>query len=184
MFDTFDNTIGERIRFYRKQAHMTQKRLAELCEVSEPAIRNYELGNRVPDFEMLQTIAAVLEVSYFALADPNISAIIGAMHIFFRMEHIHGLKPIEVNGKTGLILDSKTGEERADYLQLALDAWKKANEMFENGAWDMETYLTWESKYPAFSNAFAEEMMKSEGTPGTDAEKLRKHKRLRKSKYT
>ena len=182
MFDTFDNTIGERIRFYRKQAHMTQKQLAETCEVSEPAIRNYELGNRVPDFEMLQTIAAALEVSYFALADPDISAVIGAMHIFFRMEHIHGLKPIEVNGKTGLLLNPETEAEGTNYLQLALDAWKKANEQFENGEWDMETYLTWESKYPAFSNAFVEEMMKSEGTPGADAEKLRKHKRPRKSK--
>ncbi len=184
MFDTFDNTIGERIRFYRKQAHMTQKQLAETCEVSEPAIRNYELGNRVPDFEMLQTIAAALEVSYFALADPDIAAVIGAMHIFFRMEHIHGLKPIEINGKTGLVLDSKTGGEGTGYLQLALEAWKKANEMFEGGAWDMETYLTWESKYPAFSNTFVAEMMKSEGTPGKDAEKLRKHKRPRKSKNT
>ena len=60
MSDTFDNTIGERIRYYRKAAGMTQKQLAEFCEVSEPAIRNYELGNRVPDFEMLQTIAAAL----------------------------------------------------------------------------------------------------------------------------
>ncbi len=180
MSDTFDTTIGERIRFYRKQAHMTQRQLAGSCGVSEPAIRNYELGNRVPDFEMLQTIATALKVSYFALADPDISAIIGAMHIFFRMEHIHGLKPVEINGKTGLILDSKTGEEGLDYLQLALDAWKKANEQFESGTWDTETYLTWESKYPAFSNAFVTEMMKNEGTPGTDAEKLRKHKRPRK----
>lgn len=182
MFDTFDNTIGERIRFYRKQAHMTQKQLAESCEVSEPAIRNYELGNRVPDFEMLQTIAAALEVSYFALADPDISAIAGAMHIFFRMEHIHGLKPIEVNGKTGLIIDRELPEGETDYLQLALEAWRKASEQFESGEWDKETYFTWESKYPVFSNAFLEETMKNEGTPGTDAEKLRKHKRPRKQK--
>ena len=182
MLDTFDNTIGERIRYYRKAAGMTQKQLAESCEVSEPAIRNYELGNRVPDFEMLQTIAAVLEVSYFALADPDISAIARAMHIFFRMEHIHGLKPIEVNGKTGLIIDRELPEGETDYLQLALNVWKKANEQFERGEWDKETYLTWESKYPVFSNAFLEETMKNEGTPGTDAEKLRKHKRPRKSK--
>ena len=182
MFDTFDNTIRERIRYYRKAAGMTQKQLAEFCEISEPAIRNYELGNRVPDFEMLQTIATALEVSYFALADPDISAIAGAMHIFFRMEHIHGLKPVEINGKTGLIIDPELTEEETDYLQLALDAWKKAREQFESGEWDKETYLAWESKYPVFSNAFLEETMKSEGTPGMDAEKLRKHKRPRKQK--
>ena len=84
MYQDFEGTLGQRIRYYRKRAKMTQKELADFCEVSEPAIRNYELGNRVPDWEMLQTIAAGLKVSYYALAEPDISAFFGAMHIFFR----------------------------------------------------------------------------------------------------
>ena len=59
-----DATLGERIRFYRQQAGLTQKELAGLCEVSESAIRNYELGNRVPDFLTLHTIAEKLRVNY------------------------------------------------------------------------------------------------------------------------
>ena len=54
---SIDATLGEHIRFYRQQAGLTQKELAGLCEVSESAIRNYELGNRVPDFLTLHTIA-------------------------------------------------------------------------------------------------------------------------------
>jgi len=182
MLETWGATIGERIRFYRRKANMTQKKLAELCEVSEPAIRNYELGNRIPDWEMLDTIAGALEVSYYALADPEINAFFGAMHTFFRMEAVHGLKPVEVNGKTGLVLDHDAGEGNPDYLQLALDMWKKARDHYDSGEWDKETYLTWESKYPVFSNAYALEILKDEGTPGADKEKKTKHKRPRKSK--
>ena len=63
-----DATLGERIRFYRQQAGLTQKELAGLCEVSESAIRNYELGNRVPDFLTLHTIAEKLRVNYAAIS--------------------------------------------------------------------------------------------------------------------
>ena len=183
MYQDFEGTLGQRIRYYRKRAKMTQKELADFCEVSEPAIRNYELGNRVPDWEMLQTIAAGLKVSYYALAEPDISAFFGAMHIFFRMEHLHGLKPVEINGETGLVLDHHLvppGER--DFLQMALDTWKKARRYYDSGEWDEETYLTWESKYPVFSNEYLKEVTQSEGTPGTDKEKKLKHKRPRKSK--
>ena len=182
MYQDFEATLGQRIRYYRKKAKMTQKDLADFCEVSEPAIRNYELGNRVPDWEMLQTIAAGLKVSYYALAEPDISAIAGAMHIFFRMEHLHGLRPVDIDGKTGLVLEHEVPVEGEDYLQMALDSWKKARGYYDSGEWDEETYLTWESKYPGFSNELLKEVYESEGTPGTDKEKKLKHKRPRKQK--
>ena len=46
-----DATMGERIRYYRQVAGLTQKALAEKCGITESAIRNYELGNRMPDWE-------------------------------------------------------------------------------------------------------------------------------------
>ena len=64
---SINSTLGERIRFYRQQAGLTQKELAALCEVSESAIRNYELGNRVPDFLTLHIIAEKLRVNYVAV---------------------------------------------------------------------------------------------------------------------
>ena len=182
MYQDYEGTLGERIRYYRKKIKMTQKELADFCEISEPAIRNYELGNRVPDWEMLQKIAAGLKVSYYALAEPEISALFGVMHIFFRMEHLHGLRPVDIDGKTGLILEHEIPAEGEDYLQKALDTWKKARGYYDIGEWDEETYLTWESKYPAYSNEYLKEVYESEGTPGTDKAKMTKHKRPRKQK--
>ena len=41
--------LGQKIRFYRQIAGMTQKELGAACGVNESTIRNYELGNRYPD---------------------------------------------------------------------------------------------------------------------------------------
>ena len=81
-----DATLGEKIRFYRQQAGLTQKGLADLCEVSESAIRNYELGNRVPDFLTLKTIAEQLRVSYYAIADVNLTELDGAVQALFKLK--------------------------------------------------------------------------------------------------
>ena len=40
--------LGQKIRFYRQIAGMTQKELGAACGVNESTIRNYELGNRYP----------------------------------------------------------------------------------------------------------------------------------------
>ena len=81
-----DATLGEKIRFYRQQAGLTQKGLADLCEVSESAIRNYELGNRVPDFLTLKIIAEQLRVSYYAIADVNLTELDEAVQALFKLE--------------------------------------------------------------------------------------------------
>ena len=64
MFDSYESSVGERIRYYRKRAQMTQKQLAEACGITEPAIRNYELGNRIPGYDTLDDIAAALQINY------------------------------------------------------------------------------------------------------------------------
>lgn len=55
-------TTGERIRKYRKEKHLTQKRLGELAEIAEPTIRRYELGKLNPKYETLLKIASALEI--------------------------------------------------------------------------------------------------------------------------
>ena len=117
MFDSYESTIGERIRYYRKRSNMTQKALAEACGIIEPAIRNYELGNRIPSFETLDDIANALHVNYYALTEPNPATYAGVMQCFFRLEYAHGLKPIEIDGQAALIINPKqysTGNQRID----------------------------------------------------------------------
>lgn len=62
-------TIGEKIRFYRKEKSLSQKKLAELADMSEFSIRKYETGKRNPKLEQLLKIATVLEVDVEVLVD-------------------------------------------------------------------------------------------------------------------
>ena len=56
------NNLGENIRKYRKLRGMTQKELAEKINKSESAVRNYELGNRMPDLNTLDLISIHLGI--------------------------------------------------------------------------------------------------------------------------
>lgn len=148
MFDSYESSVGERIRYYRKRAQMTQKQLAEACGITEPAIRNYELGNRMPGYDTLEDIAAALQINYYALADPNLAALAGVMHSFFRLEYAHGLKPVKFDGKTALIIDPAFYGNENTYLQQMLDTWLTARMKLDNGEWSIEQYEDWEIRYP------------------------------------
>ncbi len=56
-------TIGKRIRETRKQKGLTQKKLGELCGMSEAQISQYETGYRNPSYKTLYRIAEALEIS-------------------------------------------------------------------------------------------------------------------------
>ena len=63
--------IGDKIKEYRKQQGLTQKRLGELCEpqIAEPTIRKYELGLLNPKVETIGKIAAALNVTVADIMD-------------------------------------------------------------------------------------------------------------------
>lgn len=58
--------------------------------LSEPAIRNYELGNRTPSDKQLAAIAEALGISPFAISNPDIESYIGVMHTLFALEKEYG----------------------------------------------------------------------------------------------
>ena len=157
-----DATLGEKIRFYRQQAGLTQKELAGLCEVSESAIRNYELGNRVPDFLTLKNIAEQLRVSYYAIADVNLTELDGAVQALFKLEELHGLYPTEVDGHIHFVFrDSVTLEDFQKNPDIALGgigamlqqrvrSFLKAYALHDAGELSDEDYALWKSKFPAF----------------------------------
>ena len=67
---------GDRIKKYRIEKKLTQKKLGELCGIGDSNIRKYEAGNQNPKIETLQKIADALEipVSYLymgKLIDPK-----------------------------------------------------------------------------------------------------------------
>jgi transcriptional regulator with XRE-family HTH domain len=63
--------IGQRIKFFREEAGLTQHQLAERADVSREAIGNYENGRRVPPVDIAQRIATALEMSVDDLIYPD-----------------------------------------------------------------------------------------------------------------
>ena len=56
-------TFGERLRSFRKQAHLTQKELGEKAGLAEINIRQYEAGKFTPKPEAGRKLAVALGVS-------------------------------------------------------------------------------------------------------------------------
>lgn len=151
---------GDRIRYHRKAAGLTQKALAEMCGLSESAIRNYELGNRIPDFDTLKNIAASLNVSYYTLADAELCDIRGALHALFRMEKIYRLQPVDIDGEILLRIKGVIPQEelRKDPERLwdspetilyhDIQLWFNVFCQYAMGEIDRETYLKWQQQFP------------------------------------
>ena len=176
---SIDATLGERIRFYRQQAGLTQKELAGLCEVSESAIRNYELGNRVPDFLTLHTIAEKLRVNYAAIAGEKVTDLEGALQALYKLEEIYGLYPFEVDGQIHFVfrdsvavdkfkpdLDTVMGSPGV-LLQYRVLGFMKACALHDAGELTDEEYALWKSKFPAFLSDF-HDFRKQAGQPDNE----------------
>lgn len=182
MFDSYESSIGERIRYYRKRSNMTQKALAEACGITEPAIRNYELGNRIPSFDTLDDISNALHINYYALAEPNLATYAGVMQCFFRLEYAHGLKPVELDGQAALIIDPKQYGTGNPLLQKLLNTWLDARKKYESGEWSEEMYEDWECTHP-LSNLKNEDTISNSGiSAAADTPIKPKQKRGRKPK--
>ena len=161
-----DATLGERIRFYRQQAGLTQKELAGLCEVSESAIRNYELGNRVPDFLTLHAIAEKLRVNYAAIASEKVTDLEGALQALYKLEEIYGLYPAEVDGQIHFVFRDSMAMEKFKpdldtvmsspglLLQYRVLGFMKACALHDAGELTDEEYALWKSKFPTFLSDF------------------------------
>jgi transcriptional regulator with XRE-family HTH domain len=60
--DTYQKCFIENLKYYRKQAGLSQAKLAELCDVSNGTIGNIECGVTKPSFDLMILIARVLHV--------------------------------------------------------------------------------------------------------------------------
>jgi len=142
----YNSPVGHRIRYYRLKAGLTQKQLAELCGLTEPAVRNYELCNRIPSHDSLLNIANALGISIHTIEDPELNALGGALHTLFRLEQAHALSPVIENGRAVLKIQNNDGE--LSYMEQMLMLWGKARELYDKGIWSLAEYETWKSIYP------------------------------------
>lgn len=63
-----DNTIGDNIRRFRKEAKLTQEKLAKRLCMTRQTLSNYETGKRIPDVYTLAGMADIFETSLDILA--------------------------------------------------------------------------------------------------------------------
>jgi transcriptional regulator with XRE-family HTH domain len=136
--------IGERLKKFRTAAGLSQKQLADRSGMSEPAIRNYELGNRYPNGKQLEKIAGALGISPLAIADPDFDSYHGLMHALFQLEDLYGLKPQMADGQIVLAFDIKPTDAIAGDLLL----WNKELEGLVSGAVTHEEYDLWRYSFP------------------------------------
>ena len=129
---------GELIRFYRKRTHMTQAGLGEAAGFSEPAIRNYELGNRTPDRGQLEKISKALGVTPDSLVRHEIASAKDALGVLFQLEDEFGLVPQEDGS---LRIDPKA--DNAQKLDAAIKAWVNARDELARGDMAEEDYRAW-----------------------------------------
>ena len=136
--------IGERLKKFRMARELSQKQLGIMSGLSEPAIRNYELGNRYPNAKQLEKIAGGLGISPFAIADPDFDSYVGLMHSLFQLEDLYGLKPQIVDGKIMLSFDV----EPTSAVLSNVGYWSKELESLKNGAISQEEYDLWRYSFP------------------------------------
>lgn len=59
-----DNILGERLKTCRKNHDMTQQEVADKLGVTSASISSWESGARRPDFEMLDNLSKLYDVSF------------------------------------------------------------------------------------------------------------------------
>ena len=168
--------LGQKIRFYRQIAGMTQKELGDACGVNESTIRNYELGNRYPDSDTIFEISNALEISPYVLATPDPISAASSLQYLFSMEKTLDLTPTTIDGKVYLEVSSDIDVNDATVAPLSnlkrmFNHWATMYEKFINEEIDEETYLLWQAKYLSFGTDSADFLLDAENEKAIEVDK-------------
>lgn len=170
------SNLGQKIRFYRQIAGMTQKELGAACGVNESTIRNYELGNRYPDSDTIFEISNALEISPYVLATPDPISAASSLQYLFSMEKTLDLTPTTIDGKVYLEVSSEIDVNDATVAPLSnlkrmFSHWATMYEKFINEEIDEETYLLWQAKYLSFGTDSADFLLDAENEKAIEVDK-------------
>ena len=168
--------LGQKIRFYRQIAGMTQKELGSACGVNESTIRNYELGNRYPDSDTIFEISNALEISPYVLVTPDPISAASSLQYLFSMEKTLDLTPTTIDGKVYLEVSSDIDVNDATVAPLSnlkrmFSHWATMYEKFINEEIDEETYLLWQAKYLSFGTDSADFLLDAENEKAIEVDK-------------
>ena len=138
--------VGKKIKRFRTAFGLSQKELAQRAGMSEPAIRNYELGNRTPSDKQLEKIAGALDVSIYAISNPNLENYDAVLHALFYLEDEYSFIPKEIDGQVYLAVENKNAATRT--VSKMLSSWNSEFEKLKSGEISKEEYDMWRYSYP------------------------------------
>ena len=138
--------VGKKIKRFRTAFGLSQKELAQKSGLSEPAIRNYELGNRTPSEKQLEKIAGALGVSIYAISNPNLENYDAVLHALFYLEDEYSFIPKEIDGQVYLAVEKKNAATRS--VSKMLSSWNSEFEKLKSGEITKEEYDMWRYSYP------------------------------------
>lgn len=155
MGEKLTSRVGYLIRNFRIAADMTQKELADKCGLNESTIRNYELGNRYPDAATLLSIANNLNVSFYALSDPDVANMFSALHVLFDIEWAYGLRPTMKDGELIFKFEERLPssgprpQEDLDTFRKMVEYWARLRDKLEDGEITESDYFYKEIRFPS-----------------------------------
>lgn len=138
--------VGKKIKRFRTAFGLSQKELAQKSGLSEPAIRNYELGNRTPSEKQLEKIAGALGVSIYAISNPNLENYDAVLHALFYLEDEYSFIPKEIDGQVYLAVENKNAATRT--VSKMLSSWNSEFEKLKSGEINKGEYDMWRYSYP------------------------------------
>lgn len=136
---------GELIKKYRKAAGMTQVELAAKSGMTDSGLRNYELGNRTPGDDQIESIAKALGISPEALREIPLDSARQALEFLFRLNEEFGLVPDEVDNE--IVLRLGKGGKKSPKLVSALKAWKDVIDSESSGEMSQEQVENWMASF-------------------------------------
>ena len=137
--------MGNRIRFFRRRAGMTQKELGLsvgfLPVSADVRIAQYESGSRKPKAKLMVSIAQTLGVAPAALTVPDIDSSAGLMQTLFALEDQYGVTIEENVAGT----DFRLNIPYLGFTPLGLDLsfWAEQHRRLKAGEITQEEYDDW-----------------------------------------
>lgn len=164
-------TIGDKIKYFRKQRGITQAQLAELTGIHPVSIRKYETNKMQPQSQQIERLAEALHISSGALSSSHYDIVHtetkGDLMGLLMLWHKSGILRIEGERGEDNLLDAATVRLRPNsifqsYLALACDQSKKEEVIQPDNLFVLlrdddilRNLLRWESLYNGYALMFA-----------------------------
>jgi len=103
----------------------------------------------------LLNIANHLNVSFFALSDPDVANIFSALHVLFDMEWAYGLRPTIKDGKVVLKFEERLPsagprpQEDLDSFKKMVEYWARLRDKLDDGEITESDYYKKEIRFPS-----------------------------------